>query len=216
MIDTLATVTLFAGLDHSELAPLAAMAITHHYAGNVIIVSEGDRADTLYLILSGRIKVFVAGADGREVVLRTQGAGEYFGEMMLDDGVRSASVMTVEPCRLAMLSRDVFREFLARHPDTALVLIKNLIQRTRSLTDRVRDLALLDVYGRVAKLLLSLAREVDGRLVIEERLTQQDIGERIGASREMVSRILKDLKAGNYVCIEGQRMVILRKPPSAW
>lgn len=216
MIDTLATVSLFAGLDPAELAPLAAMCVVRSYPGHAIVVNEGDRADTLYVILSGRVKVFSAGDDGREVLLGTQGPGEYFGEMILDDGVRSASVMTVEPCRLATLSRDVFRDVLARHPDTALALIRNLIRRTRSLTDRVRDMALLDVYGRVAKLLLSLAREVDGRLVVEEQLTQQEIGERIGASREMVSRILKDLKAGDYIRLEGRRIVILRKPPSAW
>jgi CRP/FNR family cyclic AMP-dependent transcriptional regulator len=215
MIDVLAGVPLFAGLNRAELAPLAAMTVARSYPRNLIVVSEGDRADTLYFVLSGRIKVFVGGDDGREIVLSTQGPGTYFGDMMLDDGVRSASVMTLEPCRLAALSRDVFRDFLVHHPDTALALIKSLIRRTRSMNDRLRDLALLDVYGRVAKLLLSLAREVDGRLIIEERVTQQEIGERIGASREMVGRILKDLKAGGYVRLEGRRIVILRKPPRA-
>ncbi|HUD24052.1 MAG TPA: Crp/Fnr family transcriptional regulator [Burkholderiaceae bacterium] len=213
MIDVLAGVPLFAGLNRAELAPLAAMAVTRSYPRNLIVVNEGDRADTLYFVLSGRLKVFVASDDGREIVLSTQGPGTYFGDMMLDDGVRSASVMTLEPCRLAALSRGVFRDFLAHHPDTALALIKNLIHRTRSMNDRLRDLAVLDVYGRVAKLLLSLARPVDGRLIIEERVTQQEIGERIGASREMVSRILKDMKAGGYVRMEGRRIVILRKPP---
>ncbi|HWY73355.1 MAG TPA: Crp/Fnr family transcriptional regulator [Burkholderiaceae bacterium] len=215
MIDVLAGVPLFAGLNRAELAPLAAMTVARSYPRNLIVVSEGDRADTLYFVLSGRVKVFVGGDDGREIVLSTQGPGTYFGDMMLDDGVRSASVMTLEPCRLAALSRDVFRDFLVHHPDTALALIKSLIRRTRSMNDRLRDLALLDVYGRVAKLLLSLAREVDGRLIIEERVTQQEIGERIGASREMVGRILKDLKAGGYVRLEGRRIVILRKPPKA-
>lgn len=213
LVDALANVPLFAGLDRGELAPLATMAVTRSYRGNVIVVNEGDRADTLYFVLSGRIKVFVGGRDGREIVLSTQGQGTYFGDMMLDDGLRSASVMTLEPCRLAALSRDVFREFVMRHPDTALALITSLIRRTRSMNDRVRDLALVDVYGRVAKLLLSLAREIDGRLIVEERLTQQEIGERIGASREMVSRVLKDLKADNYIRFEGRRVVILRKPP---
>jgi len=216
MIDLLSGVPLFAGLNRAERASLAAMAVARSYPGNLIVVNEGDRAETLYFVLSGRIKVFVASDDGREIVLSTQGPGTYFGDMMLDDGVRSASVMTLEPCRLGALSRDAFRDFLAHHPDTALALIKNLIRRTRSMNDRLRDLALLDVYGRVAKLLLSLAREVDGRLIIEERLTQQEIGEHIGASREMVSRILKDLKAGGYVRLERRRIVILRKPPRAW
>ncbi len=216
MIDLLSGVPLFAGLNRAELAPLAAMTVARSYPRNLIVVNEGDRAETLYFVLSGRIKVFVASDDGREIVLSTQGPGTYFGDMMLDDGVRSASVMTLEPCRLGALSRDAFRDFLAHHPDTALALIKILIRRTRSMNDRLRDLALLDVYGRVAKLLLSLAREVDGRLIIEERLTQQEIGEHIGASREMVSRILKDLKAGGYVRLERRRIVILRKPPRAW
>jgi CRP/FNR family cyclic AMP-dependent transcriptional regulator len=216
MIDALADVPLFAGLNRTELAPLAALAVTRSYPRNLIVVNEGDRADTLYFVLSGRVRVFVTSSDGREIVLNTQGPGTYFGDMMLDDGVRSASVMTLEACKLAALSRDVFRDFLAHHPDTALALIKNLIHRTRSMNDRLRDLSVLDVCGRVAKLLLSLAREVDGRLIIEERLTQQEMGERIGASREMVSRILKDLKAGGYVKIEGRRITILRKPPRAW
>ena len=215
MLNVLAGVPLFAGLNPAELAPLAAMTVARSYPRNLIVVHEGDRADTLYFVLSGRVKVFKASEDGREMVLDTQGPGTYFGDMMLDDGKRSASVMTLEPCKLGALSRDAFRDFLAHHPDTALALIKNLIRRTRSMNDRLRDLALLDVYGRVAKLLLSLAREVDGRLIIEERVTQQEIGERIGATREMVSRILKYLKADGYIRLEGRRIVILRKPSRA-
>jgi CRP/FNR family transcriptional regulator, cyclic AMP receptor protein len=215
MLDALANVPLFAGLDRIELAPLAAMTIARNYPGGLIVVNEGDRANTLYFVLSGRVKVFVVGEDGREIVLNAQGAGSYFGDMMLDEGVRSASVMTLEPCRLAALSRDVFRDFLAHHPDTALALIKSLISRTRSMNERLRDLALVDVYGRVAKLLVSLAHDVDGRLVVEERPTQQEIGDRVGASREMVSRALKHLKADNYVRFEGRRAVILGRPPRA-
>jgi CRP/FNR family cyclic AMP-dependent transcriptional regulator len=216
MIDVLAKVPLFAGLAPGELASLAAMTIGRNYKRNVIVVNEGDRADALYFILLGRIKVFAAGEDGRDVVLSKQGAGTYFGDMMLDDGVRSASVMTLEPCRMATLSRDVFQDFLMHHPDTALALIKSLIRRIRSMNERVRDLSMLDVSGRVAKLLLSLAREVDGRLVVEEPLTQQEIGEQVGACREMVSRVLKALKADNYIREEGRRIVILRKPPRGW
>ena len=214
-IDALAGVPLFAGLDRTELEPLARMTIARGFPGGVIVVNEGAPADTLYFVLSGRLKVFVAGADGREIVLNTQGAGTHFGDMMLDDGVRSASVMTLEPCRLAALPREVFRDFLMTHPDTALALIKSLIRRTRSMNERLRDLALVDVAGRVAKLLLSLAREVDGRLIVEERLTQQEIGDRVGASREMISRVLKDLKARGHLRFEGRRIVILRRQAAA-
>src|SRR6266581_4022246 len=95
-------------------------------------------------------------------MLNTLAPGEYFGEMMLDGGLRSASVMSLEPCRLGILARERFRAFLGTHPDSALALIRHLIRRTRALTENVKDLALLDVYGRLAKLLLSLARDEDG------------------------------------------------------
>lgn len=217
MIEALAKVPLFAGLGRAELAPLAERTVERSYKRNVIVVNEGDRADTLYFVLAGRIKVFSAGEDGRDVVWSTQEAGTYFGDMMLDDGARSASVMTLEPCRLATLSRNDFEEFLTLHPASTRALIKSLIRRIRSMNDRVRDLAMLDVEGRVAKLLLSLAHEVDGRLVVEDLPTQQEIGERVGASREMVSRVFKALKAENYIWEETRRrIVILRKPPRGW
>lgn len=205
---------IFAGISDAGLESLAAMAVSHHYAKNTIIVSEGDRSDTLFLILAGRVKIFVSDDSNRELVLGTQGAGEYFGEMILDDGTRSGSVMTLEPCHMAILTRESFRRFLAANPDAAIEVIRNLIRRCRALTENAKDLALLDVYGRLAKLLLSLAREEDGRLVITEKLTKQGIGERIGASREMVSRIFKDLTAGGYLRVEGSKLVILRKPPA--
>jgi CRP/FNR family cyclic AMP-dependent transcriptional regulator len=215
MIEALAGVSLFEGIGVADLERLAALATPRHYPRNAIIVSEGDRADTLYLIFSGRVKVFVGDKDGRRVVLATQRAGEYFGEMSLDEGVRSASVMALEPCELGLLQRAHLREFLGCHPDVALVVINNLIRRTRSLTHRIRDLSLLDAYGRLAKLLLSLANVEGGRSIVSEPLTQKEIGERIGASREMVSRIFKDLKAGGYIGNEGRRLVILRRLPHA-
>jgi CRP/FNR family cyclic AMP-dependent transcriptional regulator len=216
VLAALQTVALFEGMRPEDLEALAAVTLVRNYSGNTIIVSEGDRADCLYVIFSGNVKFFVTGDDGRRVVLGTQGSGEYFGEISLNEGVRSASAMTIEPCRIGLLQRGRFLELLTAHPETALALINHLVQRTRSLTERVRDLALLDVYGRLAKLLLSVAREQEGRLVVGPGMTQQEMGERIGASREMVSRILKDLKAGGYVRAEGRRLVIQRKPPRGW
>lgn len=214
MIDALRKVSLFRNLSDAELESLAAVAVARNYPRHAVIVNEGDRSDALYLILSGRLKVYVNGDSARELVLNTLGPGDYFGEMVLDDGPRSASVMTLEPCRLAMLTRESFRAYLGRHPDVAIAVIRDLIHRCRALTETARDLALVDVYGRLAKLLLSLAREEDGRLVVSERLTKQAMGERIGASREMVSRILKDLTTGGYIATEGGRMIIHRKPPA--
>jgi CRP/FNR family transcriptional regulator, cyclic AMP receptor protein len=215
MIEALAGISLFEGIAPADLEHLAALAIVRHYPKNAIIVREGDRAETLFLILSGRIKVFVADEDGGRVVLATQRAGEYFGEISLDHGVRSASVMALEPCELGLLQCADFRDFLGRHPDAALAVINNLIRRTRSLTHRICDLSLLDAYARLAKLLVSLATVEGGRSIVSEPLTQQEIAEQIGVSREMVNRIFKDLKAGGYIGTEGRRLVILRRLPHA-
>jgi CRP/FNR family transcriptional regulator, cyclic AMP receptor protein len=161
------------------------------------------------------VKVFIS-EEGRQVTLRQLGPGDYFGEMVLDQGPRSASVMTLEPSSLAMVSRDVFEAFVAAHPDFTLRLIKKLIHFTRGLTNSVRSLALLDVYGRVARLLLDLAVERDGKRVIPEKLTQREIASRVGASREMIGLILRDLSVGGYITVAGREITINRVPPKRW
>ena len=186
------------------------------YPKNTIIVNEGDRSDSLFIILSGRVKAFLADEEGKEVLLSTQGPGEYFGEMILDQGPRSASVMTLEPSKFSVITTAQFRKFLAEHPDAGPELVVSLIHRVRELTKTVGNLALLDVYGRVAHLLIELASQEDGEMVIIERLTQQDMANRVGCSREMISRILKDLRTGGYVRMDGERIIIAKNPPRAW
>jgi CRP/FNR family transcriptional regulator, cyclic AMP receptor protein len=185
-------------------------------ARNTIFINEADDSDTLFFILSGKVKVFSADESGREIVHDIIGVGEYIGEMALDGEPRSASVMTLEPTTCAVLTRDEVRSALAANPDIAINIISTLIARARLATGKVRNLALLDVYGRLARLLLDLAEERDGMLVITERLTRQEIGERIGASRDMVTRIFKDLVAGGYIKIEDKAITILRAPPERW
>jgi CRP/FNR family cyclic AMP-dependent transcriptional regulator len=203
-------------LSDADLMAVGSHGIARSYPKNTIIVSEGDQTDSLYVILEGRVKVFVSDNAGREMLLSTQGAGEYFGEMSLDEGPRSASIMTLEPSRFLVVPKKDFRDFVAKNPGFALHLIEKLIQRARALTASVKSLALMDVYGRVARLLLELAEEKNGMLVIAERLTQQDIASRIGASREMVSRILKDLAQGGYLTQSRTGFVLHRKPPAHW
>jgi CRP/FNR family cyclic AMP-dependent transcriptional regulator len=215
-VESLQAVSLFSGLSKQEIATLAEAAIVRTYPKNTIVVTEGERSDSLYVILSGRVKVLVSDENGKDLVLNIQGPGEYFGELALDEGPRSASVATLETCRMAVIANDVLRHFLAEHPDAALQLIKGLIGRVRHATESLKDLALLDVYGRVAKLLLGLAKETDGRMIIDQRFTQQDIADRVSASREMVSRILKDLSVGGYITYDNGRIVVQRRPPRAW
>ena len=202
-------------LPEKHLTALAEHGAVKAYPKNTIIVSEGDRSDSLYVILSGKVKVYLADEEGKEVVLNTQGPGEYFGEIILDEGPRSASVMTLEPSKFSIVSRDQFNRFLAQNPEVSLELTRSLIHRVRALTKRVGDLALLDVYGRVARLLLELATEQEGKMVVE-RLTQQEMASRVGCSREMISRILTDLRSGGYIQVQGQHMIIAKKPPRNW
>ena len=198
------------------LDKVAAVATVRAFPKRAIIVTEGDDTDSLYIVLSGKARVYVADDKGREVQLNQLGAGEYFGEVTFDGGPRSASVMAVEDCRCAIVKRSELTGFLEKQPELALHIMRKLARRVRDLTENVRSLALMDVYGRVARLLLELAEERDGRLVVRESLTHRDIASRVGASREMISRIFSDLTDGGYVRKEDRHLVIMRKPPPRW
>ena len=186
------------------------------YPKNVIVINEGDHSDTLYLILSGKVKVFLADEDGHEFALRTQGPGESFGEVIFDGGARSSSVITQERSKLSAVTLAELRDFLATYPDVAIEMLRGCLLRIRALTRKLGDLALMDTYGRVARLLLDLATEKGGDLVIERKPTQQDLAAQAGCSRAMISRIMKDLRTGGYLRDESGTLVIARKPPKNW
>jgi CRP/FNR family cyclic AMP-dependent transcriptional regulator len=203
-------------LAEETLKAIADTGVVRHFPKNAVLINEGDTADSLFIVLSGRVKVFASNAAGREIVLSFFGPGEYVGEMSLDGSPRSASVMTMEPTSCAIVTRASFREFLLAHPDFALHLIEKLIQRVRITTETVKSLALSDVYSRLVRLIMALAVERDGALIVPEKLTQQDIAERVGASRDMISRLFKDLVAGGYLSIQDRMITVLKKPPSGW
>ena len=195
---------------------LAALGRLRSYPKNTVFITEGDSSDSVFVILSGRVKIFLSATEGHEMILDTQGPGEYVGEMALDGNPRSASVMTTEATTFSVVSRDPIKEAIRRNPDFALDMISKIIDRARLATNSVKDLALLDVYGRVARLLLNMAVERNGKLEIPEKLTQQEIAERVGASRDMVSRIFRDLTAGGYITVESRHITINKKPPARW
>lgn len=209
----LKSIPLFQGVQESDLRALAERTLSRSYPRQAIIVNEGDQSDSLYLILAGRVKIYLSDDSGKELILAVKGPGQYFGEMVLDEQPRSASVITLEPAQFAVLSRADFKSFLLEHAEVALQLIQNLIQVARGLNQNLRSLAMLDVYGRVARMLLELAVERDGKMVIPERLTQKDLAARVGASREMINRILRDLTAAGYVSVEEGRITINKAPP---
>jgi CRP/FNR family cyclic AMP-dependent transcriptional regulator len=205
-----------APLTENLLRAIAETGVVRSFPKNTVLINEGDQGDSLYIILTGRVKVFASNAAGREVVIDFHGPGEYVGEMSLDGAPRSASVITVEPTSCAVVARANFRDFILAHPDFALHLIGKLIHRMRRTTETVKSLALSDVYGRLVRLIVTLARDVDGRLVVPEKLTQQEIADRVGASRDMVSRLMKDLVAGGYLAVEERTITVLKKPPPGW
>jgi CRP/FNR family cyclic AMP-dependent transcriptional regulator len=205
-----------APLAEATLRAIADGRVVRSYPRNTVLINEGDEGDSLFIVLSGRVKVYASNDAGREVVIDFHGPGEYLGEMSLDGAPRSASVVTVEPSTCAVVSRAQFREFILAHPDFALHLIGKLIQRARLATENMKSLALSDVYGRLVRLLNSLAVEEGDRRVVPEKLTQQDMAERVGSSRDMISRLLKDLAAGGYLAVEDRTITILRRLPSAW
>jgi CRP/FNR family cyclic AMP-dependent transcriptional regulator len=205
-----------AAIPDAFVRELASLGRVRSYPKNTVFITEGDSSDSVFVILGGKVKAFVSDSEGHELILNTQSPGEYVGEMALDGKARSASVVTLESTTFSVVQRDHILEAIRKRPDFALEMISKVIERAREATDNVKNLALLDVYGRVARLLLNMAVEKDGKLRIPEKLTQQEIAERVGASRDMVSRIFRDLTVGGYITVENRFITINKKPPARW
>jgi CRP/FNR family cyclic AMP-dependent transcriptional regulator len=203
-------------LPQSLLDAIAPHGSTRSFAANAILINEGDTTDSLYILLSGRVKVYASSEDGRELVLAEYGPGEYFGELSIDGEKRSASIKALEACSCRVVQGSELRQFLADHPDFAMHLTRKLIRMVRRLTGQARSIALQDVYGRMVRVLTELSEPAGEERVLRHKLTQQDIADRIGSSREMVNRVMKELTAGGYIAQRDGRLVILRKLPAAW
>src|SRR5260221_3876317 len=196
----LRNVPLFAVLPESQLALLVKEVSRKSFPRSSVIIATGDITESLYVVISGRLKVMMSDDEGREVILAMLGPNEFFGEMgLIDDHPRSASVVAVEPCEVLMLSKRDFKKCLAENFEMAMTVMRGLVKRLREADQKIGSLALMDVYGRVARLLLEMAETVDGQKVVTRKLAKQDISKMIGASREMVSRVMKDLQSGGYI-----------------
>ncbi len=211
---------LLENLSEEDTEQLFSKAKTYQYAKNTIIIQEGDLGDSLYILQSGRAKVYLADANGKEIVLSTLKSGDYFGEMsLIDHQPRSASIMTLEKSTITIVTSQEFEKTLMQNPAIALNLIKGLNKTLRLLTDNVRSLALMDVYGRVARVLMTCAKpklHCSDTFVIDEPMTHQDMANRVGASREMISRILKDLSKGGYIHNKGKHIEINGRLPARY
>jgi CRP/FNR family cyclic AMP-dependent transcriptional regulator len=210
------------------LRGLARRGEVRRYRKGTILIEEGDRGETIWLILAGRVRVYSVAGNGRELTYGVYGPGEYLGEMSLDGGVRSASVETLETVTCAVIGPGTLRAYVDECPSFAFELLAKVIRRARAATLSAKHLALNDVYGRLKLLLESMGRPLpphaDGHVdapvaaerVIDERLTHQDLANRLGCSREMVSRVMKDLESGGWLRLEGGRLVVKAVLPARW
>lgn len=206
----LRNVPLFAGLDEAELEKLSKVSLRKRAERGVFVVRAGESTDSLYILLTGRAKVTNTDEDGREIILAWLGPGEFFGEMGLIDGSpRSASVIASEPCELLCLSKEAFQRCMQDNFQVAQKLMQILVRRLREADRKIESLALLDVYGRVARLLLDMSEEEEGRRVVRKKMSKQDMARMIGASREMVSKVMRDLELSGYIAVEADCLVIL-------
>ena len=212
----LRTLPVFAMLDEPRLAAMAAEASLRAVARGETVVHEGGPTDNVYFVLTGGLKVLVSDADGREVILSVLEPGDMFGELgVIDNHPRSASVVAVEASQLVTFSKQDFMCCLSENFDITLAIMRGMAARLRQADQRIESLALLDVYGRVARLLLEMAETRDGGKIVTRRLTKQDIAKMVGASREMVSRVMKDLGQRGLIqeTADGIRLVAVATEP---
>ena len=207
-------IPIFRNLNDMQLANIGSHMDVRVYEKGDCILREGDRGDSMFVIISGQVKVYsVESGDGsREVILKTLGPGEFFGELPLfDQEPRSASVAAMDQCRLQILSYASFRRSIETSPDIAQRVMETLARRLRAATRKIGDLALHDISSRVARTLLELAIMSNGHRVVGAPFTQQDLAHMVGASREMVNRTLRDLEVGGYITVERKSITILNE-----
>lgn len=210
-------IPLLAHLPDEALNALAIKAKEVKFARQSVIISEGDLGNSLYIILSGKVRVYSSDDKSKEVTLLTQETGSYFGELaLLGDEPRSASIEALEKTVCATISKSEFKEWLLSHPEVTIGLLSDLSNRIRRLTDKVKQLALSNVYERTVKVLQEMAVKKGDCLIIERKPTQQELANMVGSSREMVNKVMKELTKGNYIEIKDKHLIIKSKPPSSW
>ena len=208
----LGTVPLFAGLPREELESFAELMRERSYPRGSVILFENDPGDSLFVVRSGRVKVVLIGEDGREVILGVLGVGQHFGELsLIDEQPRSAHVIAMDDAMLLVLRREDFRKRVETSPSVAWSLLMELSRRLRRADEKIGGLVLLDVPGRIARLLLDMAEEGGGP-AIEKTLTHQTIAQMIGASRETVSRAMKEFQDAGWISVERRRITLANQP----
>jgi CRP-like cAMP-binding protein len=209
--DFLASVPMFSGLQRDELLKFAELTRERTYPKGSVILFQGDPGDSLYVLRQGRAKVVLIGEDGREVILGVLEPGAHFGELaLIDDQPRSAHVIAMEDSQLLILRREDFRRRVEANPSVAWALLTELSRRLRRADQKIGGLVLLDVPGRISRLLLDLSSE-SSIGTIEKPLTHQTIAQMIGASRETVSRAMKEFQQEGLIRVERRRIAVANR-----
>jgi len=215
--DVLKGVPFFSELSEAALDQLLEHSRTLRLRRNTILMSEGETGESMYIVCSGSVKIFVSDQDGREIVLYIEGPGSHIGEIsLLDDEPRTASAITLEATTVFAIPKAGFVSCLEQNPEVALSIIRSMTHRLRRATDAIRSLALDNVYQRLASKLRQLSIIEDGVHLLPRRFSNQELGEMIGASREMVGKIVNDLAKGGYIEQVDRRWCLRKDLPENW
>jgi CRP/FNR family transcriptional regulator, cyclic AMP receptor protein len=210
----LRNVPLFSHFSDEQLRMLLPAVESRTYGRHSPILRAGEPTDALYVIVAGRACVLMDDGNGRQIVLDELGPNEFFGEMsLIDSQPRSANVEALDDCHVLYIAKPAFMTCLQGNFDAAMLMLRGVVGRLRDADRKIGSLALMDVYGRVARLLIECAKEVDGRWIAA--IGSEQMSRRVGSSREMVSRVLKDLREKGIVAREKRKIVILDRASMA-
>ena len=218
IFSALKKISYLANLPDETLNALAAKAKSAKFPKRATIITEGDETSSLYVILSGKVRVYSSDdKNSKEVTLLLQEAGTHFGELaLLSDEPRSATVETLEKTVCGIISKADFLNWLSQNPDIAIALLGVLSEKIRYLTEKVKQMALSNVYERTVKLLNEMAKKEGDIFVINNKPTQDDLAKMVGASREMINKVMHELTKGAYIVVQDNSLRIVRTLPASW
>ncbi|MBX2880416.1 MAG: Crp/Fnr family transcriptional regulator [Granulosicoccus sp.] len=217
MSNLLEDTPFFSGFPEKALARLESKSAVRKFKKNTHLVVSGDDCHSAYVMISGNAHAYTDDADGNEFIVNSFHEGDCFGELGVLDGLpRTANVITATPCECLVIPKVELVHVIENEPEVALSIIKTLVGRIRSMTEDVSCLALMDVYGRLARVLAAESQEHDDGITRTDRITHQELSKKVGASREMISKILKDLKTGGYIDTVDHCIVTKKKLPDRW
>lgn len=210
-------IPFFSRLPDETLSALAEKSKSVKFPKQAIIISEGDETSSLYIILSGKVRVFSSDDKSKEVTLLVQESGSYFGELaLISNEPRSATVEALEKTVCGVISKNDFKHWLVSYPDVTIGLLCDLSDKIRHLTEKVKQMALANVYERTIKVLQDMAIKEGDIFVVPNKPTQKELANMVGSSREMINKVMKELTKGGYVAIRGKTLRIENKPPVSW